>query len=972
MQLRKIVLFIFGLIQTSVAVLAQESFMRHYSLSNGLPSNTIYRIAQDNDGYIWIGNEFGVSRFNGKTFENFSVADGLSDNEIIFIKKDSKGRIWFLGYNGTVSYWFKNKFYNEKTDTLLKEIKTTYCFTDLFEDKLGKLWFFSISNSKILNGSNVISAKPSEVYQNSFLIEGNNRQIILSRASDHHVVFSANGFRPTNLKYTRKLGCGLVRLPDSQSLFTANEGLVIQFDTIQELLVKYPAEIANSRYISLGYTKDSVIWIAAQFGLYAYDFKGSKKIRKVFHSTSVFCNMFVDQEENIWIGTLDDGIYMLPGLTRNQRIYNTSNGLPNLNCYSLFKADSNKVLVGMAKNQISEINPYSRVVKDISPKQFNPEKIDYIISQNEHTWIIANNHLLHRNKRTHHDHLVLFDSKKALMNRCNSIKGISYSKTKVYIITNFEIFEYNLDSICTTNMIRGKRAPCKAKLIVENLNRSNSIFYDHNKTLWYGSADGLFFYNGKHHRYASNLPYTRINAIWHTSDSLLFVGTHGFGLYIYKNGTLLHHVTQQVGLANNLCRKMIYYKSKIYFATPSGISIITINNQKPTTILNLNKSNLLPSDVVNDLYVNDKEIAVATSNGVVFLSHQTIRMLEQPQPKLILNAMQLPNGLFKFKFDGIYFLSPDDVNYRYRIKQNQDWITTTTNQVEFPFLVAGDYKFEVQTRVHQGKYSNSRFHYFTIYPPFWQKWWFIVLVIMSVVFLLGLLVQKRINLIKKQQAEKMRVKIQLNDLEQQALLTMMNPHFIFNVMNSIQHFINQNNPNLANQYLSDFAKLIRMNLSVSIKKYISLDEEIEYLKLYLSFEKLRFGEQLNYQIRLDPTIDADETTVAVMMIQPFLENAIWHGILPMQTTGEIILEINKHSENLLQICISDNGVGIPNNFLGLNFAQMSEKSHGLNLTFKRLKLLCEAANLEPNISFNHLNPTSTCKGTFVQFLLPFK
>jgi sensor histidine kinase YesM len=191
-------------------------------------------------------------------------------------------------------------------------------------------------------------------------------------------------------------------------------------------------------------------------------------------------------------------------------------------------------------------------------------------------------------------------------------------------------------------------------------------------------------------------------------------------------------------------------------------------------------------------------------------------------------------------------------------------------------------------------------------------------------------------------------------------------------MNSIQHFINQKNANLANQYLSDFAKLIRMNLNVSIKKYISLEEELEYLNLYLSFEKLRFGEQLNYQIRLDPSIDSDETTVAVMMIQPFLENAIWHGILPMQAPGQIILEINKKTENLLQISISDTGVGIPPDFLTSNFEQISTSSHGLSLTLKRLKLLCEAANIEPNISFMHLNPALPNKGTLVQFLLPAK
>src|SRR5438876_862392 len=118
---------------------------------------------------------------------------------------------------------------------------------------------------------------------------------------------------------------------------------------------------------------------------------------------------------------------------------------------------------------------------------------------------------------------------------------------------------------------------------------------------------------------------------------------------------------------------------------------------------------------------------------------------------------------------------------------------------------------------------------------------------------------------------------------------MMDPHFIFNVINSIQHFINAGDKESANLYLADFARLIRMSSGFSGKSHVLLEEEIAYLQLYLSFEKLRFGENLTYEIIVNPAIDIHEASIAVMMIQPFLENAIWHGILPMNAKGNVCL-----------------------------------------------------------------------------------
>ncbi|MGY0041416.1 sensor histidine kinase [Pedobacter sp. NJ-S-72] len=128
-------------------------------------------------------------------------------------------------------------------------------------------------------------------------------------------------------------------------------------------------------------------------------------------------------------------------------------------------------------------------------------------------------------------------------------------------------------------------------------------------------------------------------------------------------------------------------------------------------------------------------------------------------------------------------------------------------------------------------------------------------------------------------------------LEQQALQAMMNPHFVFNVMNSIQHYINTKDTSSANKILTGFARLIRKNLDICTKSFISIEEEIEYLSLYLTLEKKRFGEKFNYTIHVSEEIDQDETMIPSMILQPYIENAIWHGLMPKEDGGKISIVI---------------------------------------------------------------------------------
>lgn len=207
-------------------------------------------------------------------------------------------------------------------------------------------------------------------------------------------------------------------------------------------------------------------------------------------------------------------------------------------------------------------------------------------------------------------------------------------------------------------------------------------------------------------------------------------------------------------------------------------------------------------------------------------------------------------------------------------------------------------------------------------------------------------------------------------MEQQALQAMMNPHFIFNVMNSIQHYINNNEKHEANLFLANFAKLIRMNLDISSKKYIPLEDEIAYLELYLLLESKRFGDKMTYNINVDPQIDCDETLIPVMLLQPYIENAIWHGIMPKTENGHVQIDIDKDKNGMLKICITDNGCGMPKENEKINSFTKSHISKGMKMTQQRLDLLGTITGNTLHIFINDAYPGEHYRGTKVVFLLP--
>jgi LytS/YehU family sensor histidine kinase len=218
--------------------------------------------------------------------------------------------------------------------------------------------------------------------------------------------------------------------------------------------------------------------------------------------------------------------------------------------------------------------------------------------------------------------------------------------------------------------------------------------------------------------------------------------------------------------------------------------------------------------------------------------------------------------------------------------------------------------------------------------------------------------------------QKLQSKKMLSELEMQVLRSQMNPHFIFNSLNSIDRFILQNNKAAATAYLSKFSRLVRMILQNSQNELISIEQELESLKLYLELEWLRFDGRFNYSINIDKRVDLSMLKVPPLIIQPFVENAIWHGLMPKETKGKVAIELSL-ANDFIHVKITDDGVGRNKLQATQNHQTNSHRSMGVSITSQRIKMLyTSAVQISPVNIVDLINENGSPAGTEVNIQIP--
>ncbi|MEZ4930806.1 MAG: histidine kinase [Saprospiraceae bacterium] len=321
----------------------------------------------------------------------------------------------------------------------------------------------------------------------------------------------------------------------------------------------------------------------------------------------------------------------------------------------------------------------------------------------------------------------------------------------------------------------------------------------------------------------------------------------------------------------------------------------------------------------------------------------------------------------------LIILNPEIQEVQYQLQGiHSNWINAENrNYASFAKVGGGNYTFKIRSRTIGGEWGTENKIKIKIDPPFWDTWWFYILAFLSALFVVFFFYSYRVKKIKEQEELKSQFQLQLAEVEMKALRAQMNPHFLFNCLNSIKLFIVENDIKSASTYLTKFAKLIRLILQNSKNKFVTLADEMEALKLYIEMEKMRFSNQFEFSIQIDPTLNIASIEIPPLIIQPYVENAIWHGLTRADRPNRLTISISQ-IDNKLQCIIEDNGIGREASFKSNNHRRNKKLSMGMEITENRLSLTNELFNMKTVVNIEDLkNQDGTAAGTRVVLTVPF-
>jgi len=932
----------------------QDYHYVHYDVRDGLPGLTVYDINQDLDGFIWIATANGLCRYDGSHFTNFTVKDGLPDNEVLDIFCDSKNRVWIGTNNNEVSYYYKGKIYNSRNDSVCAHINLKFSgHTNYYEDYYGNIYIYDTKSV--------------------YLLDKENQVFPLDMSP-----FAGGEIRLTPNMYDAKQPCALVVFSGKYYyyMYTGTGWKVLKEFPIEQNSFEFRKNCQDSRLL---FSPDPVIrwnaypsqlsthYINTINGVYELD-TIANKLTHHFLSGKRVSTTFEDKERNIWFATLGDGIYKLASKTIATIETNIGKPKPGkeLFCIVPFK---NGLLFGQNYNQALLLEKDN---KSIHKLQFKQTKATY--------YSLFNNRV-YCGTQMHNKSAVLGLDEYALLLKDNAAPRLLPIEAPVKSIS-----EIDANHIMVASSRGTFRLQMDPYAVVELLwaDRSTKTLYQA-PYYYIGTTHGLialdtlknFTQLGKYSFALSR----RINDMLSATDGTIWIATNDEGIVAYKNHHVLRTINDSSGLSSNICKSLFIKNQFLYVGTDKGLNKIDLSDStKP--IVKIGTIDGLLTDNIEAIYVDDSTVYLATPEGLNYFNETRIsdnsicnlKVLNIRNDNAILKnakdySFSYKNNNFSIEYVGISFKSAGDITYYYKMDGlDRVWNQTKDNKLDYKTLPSGDYVLNLYAINKFGIQSQTLQFHLHISTPYWRAWWFYLLILILSTLLTIFLVNRRNKLEQSRIIEKNKVDKQLSQLEQQALQAQMNPHFIFNCLNSIQQFIVLNNKEKANQYLTGFAYLIRQTLDISNKPNITLEEEILYLTRYLEMEKLRFGDSFQYSIHADPEVPLDQE-IPPLLIQPYVENSLRHGLRYVEN-GSVDIEFSM-KEGVLVCCVSDNGIGREKSASYKSSQHIEYQSKGTSLTAKRISLLNHIFEKKINVEIQDLyTPGGLSQGTRVILQFP--
>jgi ligand-binding sensor domain-containing protein/anti-sigma regulatory factor (Ser/Thr protein kinase) len=944
----------------SLPIHAQGPAYRNYTTADGLPSTDVYGVMQDSKGFIWFATDNGVSRFDGTRFKNYSVADGLSDNTVLGIRDDSQDRLWFITFNGKLSFYQNGKIYNQTNCELLKKIKANAFTTSFFEDSKKNIWIGWNDQSlyEILASGKVKS------------IKRHYKSILMWQDRYGHITGLTNGGKFTvgdtgEVLNPPRLSCVFGILLSKDSLLFLNYNRNGLYTMGLAGIVKRAGNVINYKdynISALSVDAKKNIWLCTLNG--AIEYKNgiiSAEYEHDYFKNYSITSVFMDKDNNLWFTSMGNGVFMIP--SPDIKLFDDKSGLIENNISAVAVLNSKELMVGLLNGNVQLIE--NNVVKHYARPLVAAVGSIINIGENNKgiTWIVSENGVFK-----------YYDGKFI------TILDDTAGWNKSLFIAN--------DGTPWLGCGQGLRKIVNDKVtVVYHYFYSNRIYalaQLHDNDFLLGTDYGLYHYKeGKlfSDSHGNSMLTYRINAMAFSSDSTLWIATNAYGLLSLKHGIVKSYTTKDHLLSDH-CNNLLADSNKIYLATDNGLNVIS-NENNTVKITSYSVANGLVSNHINQVIKKDKNnIIIATNRGIVEFDVRKLPPSPAATPyisSLIINdSLQPLSGNYnlhynesniRIEYGAINFNSGGNTYYRYKLAgADANWNYTTSTSVKYSYLHLGNYKFIIATQNADGGWNPKTASFsFYIETPWWQTWWFRSIVGLSVIVIIVLVIRWRITAYKR----KLDQERALSESELKALRAQINPHFIYNSLNAIQDFILQNQKEDANLYLSKFATLMRSILSHSRSSFVTLEEEIVSLRLYLELEALRFNNQFTFQFNVDEQIDSEYVRIPSMILQPYIENAVIHGLASVPDGGEI--KINFSLENKFLIAeIEDNGIGRKKSSEARK--QRVWRGHtslGMTVTQERIDLMSSHQKQKINMEITDLvdNNNNAC-GTRVTICFP--
>ncbi len=977
----------------------REPRLTHLGPEDGISSWT-FAITQDSTGYMYFGTDQGLVRYDGNTFELFAHIPGdstsIGPGDVWSLYAGSHDQIWIgTRLSGLNVFNPKTKKFNHYTTP--NKINSDYdAVFSIYEDANQHIW---VGGENYSLHRFDIATKTFKTYQPDWILKNNAgiygnitaifqdhydpdllwlSMIIPQPGENEEYNISLVSFNTKTNSFKHHPCSGTPKYQDEDGqLWLASKG-IIRFNPKTAHSEHFPVRIDSIRSGSELMIKDIIPYnndfiIASDHTIMSMSREGKIKIISHDEALGRVEDIYMDGQDNVWFGR-NKGVTVLSSQEELIKFFSLEKFGVSRRIYpgrlAYDPIHNNLFVVVYANNaerrQVISISLVSGQASPVYTSEFNTSGIT--IDDDSRLWINSHGQMNYMEyppgaTLSNPVDLPCIDKMPNVWNMSTSRNGwIGGISKDAFIWFNQSLKECHvINEHNLTLASDGEYSPGFQGMSFTKGDKalifSNEVF---EVDLHSGAVITLKTGNG-----VNPYPKTEINSVIEDIKGHIWIATLAMTAEFERDGDSLHLIKKystKDGMGSAWVHELFPDQSgRVWAFAQNGLNAIDPDMQE-VRLFGVREGLADPyADPRQVLLLKDGSIATVNGNGVIIFhpdslwngytptnipvalkeirtSGKTI-VFENDVNNISTLVLKPYQDNIDIQFQGLAYPTDYNLTYSYKVEGlNEDWISIGENKiVTLSALRPGDYTIRIKAGTGSSPAPEKVLHLF-LATPLPQKSWFIGICVMALISILYLGYKRRIGNIRKQEEEKLQVTKQMADLELKALRSQMNPHFMFNSLNSIKNYILQAEPKLAAEYLSNFSHLIRMILQNSSEKEISLQDELETLILYIELEQIRFERKFKFNCVIEDGLRLESIRIPPMILQPYIENAIWHGLMQKREEGHLLLSFSKENE-MICCMIDDDGIGRKKSAEIKNSNAIKYKSMGMGITRDRIDIL---------------------------------